>query len=772
MRLKKQTTILMKGGLLLTLLLMTGCSKAQVPNEPITQPVPPQNEVYTYEVEPETFSLSINTKEAAIPVSLPGERKQVSHFIEDQSGSRWEYPDQKVSVAISQESDYLSVSITSTDTKDNEFRWPSVSADTYYLPLGEGKRIPGNDPEWIQYLSGNRISMLEQLSMPFWATTHGEYAVLIIMENPYRSTMEFSEEGNVSFSVLNDYPEIDSDREKRFRIYLAPNDPAAIAKLYRQYVMGQGNFVTLEQKAEKNPDIRKLYGAPHIYLWGEWVLSPADIKWPALRKSLNSGIFKHMIDLAAKIPDSEEALDVFGQIADQDYVDNYQKNIVCRIISNLLQHKDFYKPELFPVQDDVIKELLKTDLSDLNPSELIQLNKHALAANLSETFQPAGQWMDHNTTGLIRELKQSGIDRAWIGLNDWTQAFVKPELAEEAVSNGYLIGPYDSYHSIHEPGKEQWITARFEDSSLYDNATVSDKSGEKIKGFQGVGRKLNPVLSLPSVKERVDSILQTKLPFNSWFIDCDATGEIYDDYSPDHRTTKQEDLSARLERMAYIRDQKNMVIGSEGGNDFAVSTIAFAHGIELPTFSWMDPDMSKDKDSPYYIGKYYSPTGGVAEHFSKKIPVKDFYYHIFLDPAYDLPLYKLVYNDSVITSYHWDWSTLKIPDAAKDRMLREILYNTPPLYHLDRSEWDEFSKVITSHTKVWSEFSKQAITKEMTGYKRITEDGYVQQTSFGDGLTVTANFGDESYSYENRDIPPQSLMIDQNGTGTIYTPEI
>ena len=139
------------------------------------------------------------------------------------------------------------------------------------------------------------------------------------------------------------------------------------------------------------------------------------------------------------------------------------------------------------------------------------------------------------------------------------------------------------------------------------------------------------------------------------------------DYTPDHITTQQEDLAARLERMAYIRDQYDLVIGSEGGNDYAASTIAFAHGIELKSFSWMDEDMKQNKDSEYYVGKFYNPAGGVTLNFSKRVPLKDNYYTLFVDPRYDVPLFKLVYNDSVITSYHWDWSTFKIKGATSER---------------------------------------------------------------------------------------------------------
>ena len=71
--------------------------------------------------------------------------------------------------------------------------------------------------------------------------------------------------------------------------------------------------------------------------------------------------------------------------------------------------------------------------------------------------------------------------------------------------------------------------------------------------------------------------------------------KFYDDYSPNHITTQKEDINARLKRMEFIRDNKKMVIGSEGGNDFASQTIAFAHGIETPVIAWTDKDMKKIK---------------------------------------------------------------------------------------------------------------------------------------------------------------------------------
>lgn len=749
---------------------MTGC--VQVPTVEKTEDPGHVYPVVSYEVEPETFTLSIQSEGKTVTVSEPMKQQTVTDFKENGAEKSWTYPDSSISVSVKQEEDHLLVSILSTAEQDNEFIWPSISGEEYYMPFGEGKRIPANDENWGVYLRGSDWDVAEQLSMPFFAARKGEQAVTFIMEDPYRSKMIFNEAENVGFTLTNSYPQIDTNKEKSFLIYLTDSDPVKSAKIYRSYVESREKLVTLEAKSKKNPEVSKMYGAPQIYLWGENIISPDNINWPAFITNMDSEVFRYLSGFFKNTESGQEVEQTFEQLKNQDYVDEYQKNIICHFLSEILKREDFYDGSVFTVKNEHISLLLEKGIENLNHSGLLKLNKYALAGIMPQVFKPAEEWMNGDTVDLIEEIYDSGIDRAWIGLNSWEQGYAKPELVETAVEKGYLIGPYDSYHSIHEPGKEQWITAKFGDTSLYETATVSDQKGEKITGFQNVGRKLNPTLSLPAVKARTEEIMSEGLPFNSWFIDCDATGEIYDDYSPEHITTKTQDLEARLERMAYIRDQYGLVIGSEGGNDYAASDLVFAHGIELKSFSWIDEDMKKNKDSEYYIGKYYSPTGGVAEHFAKQIPVKEEYYAIFADPTFDLPLFKLVYNDSLITSYHWDWSTFKISGAVKSRMLREVLYNIPPLYHLDREEWEKYKEEIISHTKIWSDFSKKAVTMEMTDFENLTSDGIVQKTEYGNELTVIANFGDHSYYHGKIEIPAQSLIIENQDEVTIYTPQV
>lgn len=726
---------------------------------------------FNYKVNPETFEIiaECNGKEEVVSKAM--DKREVSNLKQDSSTMSWTYPNEGIQVNLKKEKEYIDVKIKSTKDDENEFTWPKVEGENYILPLGEGKSIPKNDDNWMKYLNEKEIDVIQSFSMGFFAVNYESYSAVYLMDDMFNDSINFDTKQGIEFSFNHEYTKINKDKDYGFRIYFTQNNPVDISKVYRNYVIEKGEFKTLEEKAKDNKNIEKLYGATHMYLWDTTVISEKDINWDLFRKSSGSKPVEWIKTLLKnKIEDSTEKVKALEEVGTKDYVDKYNKNTICQGLSDVLTLPDFYNEEVFPKKDAKMEELLKKGSNNLNQVEIIDLNKRALNENMEGVFMPVEQWASDRTTDLLKDIKDSGLDNAWIGLDNWTQGFIKTEMVKYANDNGYLIGPYDSYHSIHEPGKEQWNTAEFEDKTLYENATVTDKKGKKLSGFQNVGRKLNPTLSMPSVEERVKSILNTGVNFNSWFIDCDATGEVYDDYSKDHITTQKEDLKARLDRMAYIGNDKNMVIGSEGGNDFASSTIAFAHGIEIPAFSWMDDDMKKNKDSKYYLGRYYSPNGGVPEKYSKEVPVKEEYKKIFLDNTYNVPLFKLVYNDSVITTYQWEWSTLKIKDEVKNRMLYEILYNVPSLYHLDKFQWEEHGTKISEHSKVWSKFSKEVINKEMTDFKVLSENKLVQMTQYGDDIKVVCNFSNKNFKYNDDVIEGQSLIIYRGDKKEVYKP--
>ena len=727
---------------------------------------------FNFSVDPETLAFEVESNGITERASEPLEKMEVSNLKDSGDTITWTYLEKEIDVEIEKKDKYVDVTIKSSKDEDNMFAWPKVKGDGYMLPLNQGKYIPSNDSSWKDYLSEEKMKVIEAFSMQFFAVDKSAYSLVYIIKNPYNSEIVFNTENDIEFTFNHEFPAINEQKEYGFRIYVTGKNPVDVAKTYKNYLIEQGDFKSLADKAKENSNIEKLYGAPHAYFWDRTVISEENIKWAKLRDSF-PGKLRLWIQglLTTKVEDGSDLSSAFDDLNNLDYVDKYTENRIVKGLSAVMQLKEFYNPEIFTDIDKETQGLLNRGIEKLNPVELIDLNKRLLKSVLGNVVDPIEKWADANTVDVMKDMKDSGLENMWIGLDDWQEGFIKPGLVKEAEDQGYLIGTYDSYHSIHEPDKEKWETAKFKDTSLYENATVTNKDGNKIEGFQGEGRKLNPTLAMPSVEERITSILNTGVAFNSWFLDTDGTGEIYDDYSPEHITTEKEDIQARIKRMEYLQKEWDMVVGTEGGNDFANKTIAFAHGIETPAFSWMDEDMKTNKESEYYVGRYYSSKGGVPELFSKQIPVKDKYKKLFLDSNYTIPLYKLVYNDSVITTYWWGWGTLKIEDEISNRMLYEMLYNVPPLYHIDKHEWEKHKETIVRHSKVWSNFSKKAITEEMTDFKIISDDRLVQMTEYGEALSVVANFSEDEFDFQGEAIPGKSLLIIGGNSKTIYTPK-
>ncbi|MHA2890490.1 glycoside hydrolase [Bacillus cereus] len=728
-----------------------------------------QNEVsqyknFTFDVNPETSEIFVEKDGVRESASLPLPKKKIENLIKKADYISWSYPDDQVNVKIEKKDSYLNIKLQSTKSEGtNEFTWPKVSADSYTLPLWEGKNIPSNDSYWKQFLKDQDFSFIESFSMRFFALNKAKYSIMYIADNMYNDNIHFTadSDSNIQFSFTHQYPSINKNKEYGFRLYVTDKNPVSMANIYKNYIKEKGEFKTLEEKAKANPNIRKLYGAPHIYFWDHSGIAVENIKWDTFTQKMDEKFTNWIAQLLqANTEDgSKDFVTAMQDIKMQKNINESQKKIIVNAINEVLKLEQLYNQGIFSNLDAQTNEIFKKGIQNLSEQELYTLNKGLIKSKLTDAVDEVSKWEQKETTDVLIDMKKSGIKKAWIGLPNWANGLMNPQMVEEANRMGYLIGPYDSYHSIHEVGSREWNTASFKDKTLYENATVSNEKGEKIEGFAGKGRKLNPTLSLPSVKERVGDILHNNIPFNSWFVDTDATGEIHDDYSPNHITTQEQDIKARLQRMKYISEEKHMVVGSEGGNDFASSTIAFAHGIETPGI-WADFDM-KDKQSPYYVGgyKFTSPNGAVPELNGKTIPIKPIYKNIYNNPVYSVPLYKLVYNDSIITTHQWGWGSFRIKDEIGNRMLSEMLYNVPPLYHIDKNEWEKSKSIITSYLKIWSPFHEKAVTKPMTNFEVLSENQQVQSTTFGDDMKVIVNFSSQDFKYNNEIIKAKTAIL-------------
>ena len=417
------------------------------------------------------------------------------------------------------------------------------------------------------------------------------------------------------------------------------------------------------------------------------------------------------------------------------------------------------------------QDLLARGPGALGEAQLDRLNALLFQAAFREDVAEADIWGDGVSVKMMDKLAAAGLDRLWLGLDSWQGAFRHPQAVKRAKDLGYLIGTYDSYDSIHRPGEtDTWETAQF-DAALYETGAVIGPNGAKVAGFQKKGYRLSAIAARPYVEKRVSGLMDT-LPerFNSWFVDCDAFGDLRDDYSPLHPATEQQDMAARLARMALIRDTYHLVVGSEGGVAYAAPVIHFAHGMMTPVFGWGDPDMYTDKESPYYLGAYWPPDGPAV--FMKPVPLKDVYRAVYFDPRYRLPLYETAFHDSVVATHHWSAGSLKFQDQAQTVELLELLYGVPPLYHLNLAELEKNGERIAAHYRFFSPLHRQIGLLPLTDFEWLSPDRLVQRTVFGDAVEVVANFSDAAFERDGASVPPRSVVARQLSTGEArtYTP--
>lgn len=725
---------------------------------------------FTYTVNPETFEITTDVNGAKEIATNPMAPMKVTNFKKTKDVTSWTYPDKNIDVSITTKDNYLDVQIKSTKQGDNTFTWANISGPNYTLPIGEGKYIPSNNADWEKYLNGYKDTTMGMFTMPFFAVNKKDYSIMYIMNNPLNNNISFKSNPDVSFNVNHDFTSVNKDKTFSYRMYVTPNNSVDIAKTFKNYVVQNGQFTTLEQKEAKNPNVKKLVAAPEIYLWDSYIMDTNNVNWKLLNKNFPVPLKSWIETVLAKNPNGSGSIQSFNDLGTSDYVDKYDKEQIINGFTQVCMSKDFYNPTVFTHTTPEIQALLNKGVNNLTQVQLISLNKMLLKSELGDMVDPVSQWSDASTTSMLNDMKNSGINKMWIGLSDWTYAYMKPDLATDANKLGYLIAPYDSYNMVEKQGDINSNTASFPGTNLYDNADVVNKDGKIVVGFHGKGRQLNATQVMPEVKQRVNNVLSNIPDFNSWFVDCDAAGQFYTDYNPAHPTTKEADLKARLERMSYIANEKHMVVGSERGDSYASQVIDFGQGLESPPFSWLDPAM-RQKGNPDYRGSYYTPDGGVPPIFGKQIPVNNYLQTIIMSPVYTIPLYKMVYNNSVITTNHWLWGTFKVKGLVKQRYLHDFLYNVPSLYHLDAKAWNTEKSTILAHNKVWAPFSEMVTNDEMTDFKVLTPDRLVQMTEYGNNVRVIANFSDKQVVEEGVTIKPQSLVIFEDDKKIYYSPQ-
>ena len=680
---------------------------------------------------------------------------QAQQLQQSQQSAQWRLPEPGLTVHADWSGSGLTMRFVSD--KPGEVTFPvipgSKQAKAYILPKFEGIYAPTSDDQWMQYLIDyGAMDTTADLSMPFVGVDYGGQTAAYIFGNIFDNRVRFNKaDSGVSATVTHTFKPNWKTWEYTVVIELGDASPIAPAKAYRQYLAERGEFVSMRQKIKANPKAKRLLGAAHAYLWDHGVFSYLDATdWKAFAKKLSQ--------------DGRGGADTPGKRL-WDSLDQEGRGAVDEIINE-------------PWPSKYLKSVLAGKVSAYLVS---QLNEQGGATSRGTVFGsfcdyfagmvlPYEQWGGGISLKLLEQLQAEGLDRMVLCLGDLNSAQYKPQVAARADELGYLFGPYDSYHSIHPPkghpnydANNTWETAQFP-PMLYETGGVVKADGMISKGFKKVGYHLSPLAARPFVEQRVNDYMSTT-PHSAVFVDCDAFGQFFDDYHRDHTATQRDDMLERLDRLRWLSDQHGLVVGSEGGSAYAAPAIHFAHGMFSPVIGWGDRDL-KDKASPYYRGAYYPPTGPAT--FIKQVPLKPSYKKFFYDPRYRLPLYQVVFHDSVIATHHWGNASLKFKDQVQTVALLEQLYNVPPLYHLNLAELAKHKEHIKSHHAFFSPLHRELALQPLTGFDWLTEGRLVQQTTFGDGTRIVANFGETPADMDGVSLPGLSAVALRPGHEPVF----
>jgi hypothetical protein len=628
----------------------------------------------------------------------------------------WQLPQRKLAIAASLSAEGFRMAFRATEA--GAISWPVLGdepgLEAVVLPRGEGLYVPLGEPRWRAFLAEQSpFDTMESLSMPMWGLRYSDLTVAYIAENPFDNDLWWKLQGReLQARLTHAFEPNRPGREHSVLVRVGGTSPVEAAFLFRDWFARRYPVTTYQDKIRALPESERLLGAAHIYLWANSLLAPEDVRdWPGLVRALASQT-QILHD-----PDASQA----------KFLTLGQKRAILA--------------SLTPIAD-----------SALVAPYLVPRDRRG--AGISPK--------------MIRRLHDAGLDRLWLGIDSAAIALTRaePETVTLAREYGYLIAPYDSYHSIHSPAeKDTWDTAQF-GQELFDRGGVINHDGSKSTGFNGKGVHLSSNAAFPYVVRRVEGTLKD-VPFNSWFVDCDATGELFDNYSPAFPQTKEQDMKARLKRMQWIRDRKHLVVGSEGGDWYAAPVIHFAHGMMSPLFGWRDP-LLHDPSSKYFVGRYYPPDGPAL--FLKPVELPEKYRALFYDPRYRLPLYQAAFHDFVITTNHWTQGSLKYSNVARVRELLELLYGVPPLYHLNMEQFDAQMPAIQAHYRVFSPLHRQIGGVALSSFEWISPDHLLQRAVFGGTTEVIANFAGTAATYEGVTVLPESVLVRGAGAPRVYTP--
>lgn len=676
-----------------------------------------ENSLWRVDIDPATLALRVTPAGKA---SVQASSGMPAHTVSDVQGNAeqasWQWDGGAYRLVARLEQRDLTLTVTARDPGELALLNQPAEAMGQGLiwPLAEGHYVPAGNAVWKAFLlEQGVINTTQDLSLPLWGVDHGTFTLNWLLTNPYNNRLRWQE--GMALSLAHEFTSLEPSTPMTLLLHLGAADPLAGAKRYRQWLVEQGRYEPLADKLRQTPDAEKLLGASHLYLWGNDLLSPEDVRnWPLLLKRLRAHELKGLLD--------KEATKVLAQ---GTALNRYEQTVLIRGLNAAINKKARQSWQV--AEPDMTR--LAARYGELRSELAVDF-----VGALSDTPETWG-------STAIQSLRDSGLPRLLLTLGEgWEGGLWHPESIRAGVDAGYLMAPYDSYETaLSAKENPDWTTAHL-GSDAYRNCAIVLRDGTFKTGFQQSGHYTDPRCVRPLLQARVRAV-QAKSGYNAWFLDAYATSMIFESYRPSAPMTQAQNAEGNVDASRWLSTELKLPAGSEDGNAITAQGILFAHGMQTPVIGWGDQAMTKDKQSPYYVGNWYPPEEPTV--FFKPVPLKEPFRTVYFEPSMRLPLYQAVFHGSVITTHHWLFDSLKLSNVRAENELTQLLYNVPPLYHLSASTVRQRLPLIQRQDRFFRPLHQRLATQAMTGFRWLTADRQVQETTFADGTRLVANFAAE-----------------------------
>jgi hypothetical protein len=331
---------------------------------------------------------------------------------------------------------------------------------------------------------------------------------------------------------------------------------------------------------------------------------------------------------------------------------------------------------------------------------------------------------DQEQIDLVRKLEAKGVKRILVNSGashetlDWMRA------------RGDLVGSYRLYTDIYPASPNS--RGREEVTRGYPQDAYTLKDGGPTRGFAySDARKSTYRCSIRQLELMKDLVppLVREHGYEAIFLDVVTASAPRECYSKDHPLDRLQDQQKKIEILKYVRDL-GLVVGSEDGSAWATPYLEYFEGMAMPR-------------------RFGYIKGVTINNWPQKFDLDDEYMNVELGEKVRAPLWDLVFHDSVVSTWRWNFTPDRYSDPKwwNKHDLMYIIGGDMPIFPISLQSFAASGDRVAETYRDVCEWNAKIAWDELVDHQDLTADRSVQESRFSSGWAVTVNFS-ETRPYE------------------------